>query len=158
MKRSLLIFLFFTLGILSVRFDKIDLKAIQDEPIQVTVDGNVENPGTYQLDRYTSIQDVLDKAKPNDNADLSKLNPNILMKDKDVLTIPEQQPDSEPLISINTATKEELCKLNGIGPSTAEKIIQYRDTHGLFQQIEDLMNVKGIGEGKFDKVKDQISL
>ena len=52
----------------------------------------------------------------------------------------------------------ELETLPGIGPSTAQKIVDYRDEVGLFTQIEDIMNVSGIGEGKFDKIKDQISV
>ncbi len=62
------------------------------------------------------------------------------------------------LININTATEQELQTLNGIGPSTAGKIISYRDQHGNFQRIEELMNIKGIGEQTFKKYKDKITI
>ena len=65
---------------------------------------------------------------------------------------------SNDLVNINTATKEELDTLPGVGPATAEKILNYRQEHGNFQSIEDLKNVKGIGEAKFNKLQDKISI
>lgn len=64
----------------------------------------------------------------------------------------------EGKISINTATLEELITLPGIGEKTALKIIEYRDTYGPFWTIEDLKNVKGIGDKKFEKLKEFISV
>ncbi len=61
-------------------------------------------------------------------------------------------------ININTATLEELDKLKGIGPVTAQKIIDYRTQNGLFKAIEDLKNVSGIGDVKFEEIKGEISL
>lgn len=61
-------------------------------------------------------------------------------------------------ININTATADELDKLSGIGPATAQKIIDYRTQNGLFKTIEDIMNVSGIGEGKFEAIRDIISI
>ena len=72
-----------------------------------------------------------------------------------MLVLPEQPVGK---ININTAAKEALETLPGIGPSTAQKIVDYRDEVGMFTQIEDIMNVSGIGEGKFDKIKDQITV
>ena len=60
-------------------------------------------------------------------------------------------------ISINTATKEELMKLNGIGESKANTIIEYRNANGPFKNIEDLKNVSGIGDVAFEKIKDDIT-
>jgi competence ComEA-like helix-hairpin-helix protein len=62
------------------------------------------------------------------------------------------------LVNINTAGSEELQTLPGIGPKTAEKIIQYRTTNGPFEKIEDIMKVKGIAQGKFSKIKDKITV
>lgn len=61
-------------------------------------------------------------------------------------------------ININKATQTELETLPGIGPSTAEKIIAYRKENGNFKNIEDIMNVNGIGESKYNKIKDLISV
>lgn len=83
----------------------------------------------------------------------------MVLKDADVLTIPYQTDKEElPRVSINQATREELQQLDGIGPSTADAIIQYREEHGLYQTIEDIMKVKGIGNAKFEKIKEKITL
>ena len=64
---------------------------------------------------------------------------------------------TEPLlININTASREELMLLNGIGEVTADSIIAYRNDSGGFNNIEELMNVSGIGQAKFDAVKDHV--
>lgn len=61
-------------------------------------------------------------------------------------------------ININTATKEILIMLPGVGESTAEKIINYRETHNGFKKIEHIMKVKGIGKKKFEKLKEYITV
>jgi len=63
----------------------------------------------------------------------------------------------EGKININTATKEELMKLPGIGEQMAERIIQHRKTYGEFKRIEDIMNVKGIGQKKFERIKNYLT-
>ena len=60
------------------------------------------------------------------------------------------------LVDINTATKQELCTLPGVGESRAESIISYREKNGGFGRIEDIMKVEGIKEGMFSKMKDKI--
>lgn len=61
-------------------------------------------------------------------------------------------------MNLNTATKEELMTLTGIGESRAEDILRYRSEQGAFTCIEDIMNVSGIKEGAFAKIKDQIEV
>jgi competence protein ComEA len=61
-------------------------------------------------------------------------------------------------VNINKATKEELAKLPGIGPTIAQDIVNFRDKNGPFKTIEDLKKVKGIGEKKFEGIKDLISV
>lgn len=60
-------------------------------------------------------------------------------------------------VNLNTASAEELTALKGIGPSTAEKIVKYRGEHR-FNTVEDIMNVKGIGEKTFLKIKDDLEV
>ena len=62
------------------------------------------------------------------------------------------------LININTADEELLCTLSGVGSSRAKSIIAYREQHGAFQKIEDIMNVEGIKEGLFQKIRDSITV
>ncbi len=61
-------------------------------------------------------------------------------------------------VSINTASKEELMTLSGIGESKAKAIIDYRDINGLFSSVDDIKNVTGIGDSVFDKIKDYITI
>ncbi|MEN9979458.1 MAG: helix-hairpin-helix domain-containing protein [candidate division WOR-3 bacterium] len=62
------------------------------------------------------------------------------------------------LININTADLELLCQLPGIGPKTAQRIIEYRQTHGKFKSVEEIMNVRGIGPKKFEQIKNLITV
>lgn len=61
-------------------------------------------------------------------------------------------------ININTATHQELTMLKGIGPELAKRIVQFREEHGPFATIRDLQKVRGIGEGKFLKLQDAVSV
>jgi competence protein ComEA len=61
-------------------------------------------------------------------------------------------------ININTADLQELQKLSGVGPSTAQKILDYRETHGRFGSVEDIKNVSGIGDKTFEKLKEHITV
>lgn len=69
----------------------------------------------------------------------------------------EQGATSKQTINLNTATLDQLTSLPGVGPKTAERIIEYRTKSGGFKKIEELMNVKGIGEKSFLKIKPLVS-
>jgi competence protein ComEA len=82
-----------------------------------------------------------------------------------VLTVPslsfaqqEQAAAQKATINLNTATLDQLTTLPGIGPKTAERILEYRTKSGGFKKIEDLMNIKGIGEKSFLKIKPLVSV
>ena len=62
------------------------------------------------------------------------------------------------IVNVNKATAEELQSIRGIGPSLAERVIQYRAEHGRFEKVEDLTQVRGIGEAKLQKIKNQVSV
>ena len=70
----------------------------------------------------------------------------------------EAEAKDDRRVDINTAAKEELMTLNGIGEARADSIIKYREEHGGFQSIEELKEVEGIKDGIFNKVKDQIKV
>lgn len=69
-----------------------------------------------------------------------------------------EDPDESTKININTASSSMLQSLPGIGPALSERIIEYREEHGPFHRIEDIMNVSGIAEGRFDQIKDLITV
>ncbi|MNI39723.1 ComE operon protein 1 [compost metagenome] len=112
------------------------------------------------------------------DADIAKLNLSQKLVDSDKILIPKRQivdtqndevnensqlnkesskEDSTEKININIASEEELLSLNGIGKSTAKKIIEYRKNNK-FIKIEDIMNVSGIGQAKYNSIKDSISV
>ena len=70
---------------------------------------------------------------------------------------PNDKKEGKTKIDINTASKEELQKIKGVGPSTAEKIIEYRKEHSKFSNIEEIKEIKGIGDAKFEKIKEYIT-
>jgi competence ComEA-like helix-hairpin-helix protein len=71
---------------------------------------------------------------------------------------PVSSRDSEGRININLASRSELMDLPGIGSALSERIVNYRNTNGPFSRIEDLRNVSGIGEKRFEAIKDRITV
>lgn len=110
-------------------------------------------------------------------ADINKINLAYIVKDGQKINIPnvnsvenesyitenigeniivEDVKTSSSLVNINTATQTELESVTGIGPSTALKIIKYREENGKFKKIEDIKNVSGIGNAKYETIKNEI--
>lgn len=69
-----------------------------------------------------------------------------------------RRPESAAKVNLNTASKEELMSLRGIGEARAEDIIRYREERGGFERIEDVMNVSGIKDAAFQKIKENITV
>lgn len=150
--------------------------------IFVHIDGAVVAPGVYELTRLTGalprVNDaVIAAGGLAEDADTSALNLAAVLSDGEKIHVPRQGEavaaeqtssgaasrsdvgaSSSGVININTATAEELDSLPGIGPSTAAAIVEDRERNGPFASPEDLMRVSGIGEGKFSKLKGQISV
>ncbi|MFV0479747.1 MAG: helix-hairpin-helix domain-containing protein [Anaerorhabdus sp.] len=152
---KLLIFLCFYFICLS-KISWIVLEDPRDVDIVVTVNGFLEKPGKYTVKNFTLTQDLLEQLNIYENADLRHLNGAVALHDGDVLTIVEKQEKHK--ISINLSSKEELMKLRGIGEMMAQRIVEYREKYGYFQQLEDLKKVKGIGDKKFEQIKAEIIL
>lgn len=148
-----------------------------DEEIIVHIIGEVANEGIIKIKKDSRLVDVIEKAGgTTEEADLSKVNLAYQVKDGQKIYIPnindkeiqeyitEEPGDSiiiegkenKSKVNINTATQTELETLSGIGPSTALKIINYRKENGEFKQIEDIKNIPGIGEAKFENIKEEI--
>ena len=130
---------------------------IQDVQINVHVSGSVRYPGIYELEAGSCLMDALELAELLDEADTSAMNLLLTLRDKDSIYVPYQK-EGVSLISINSASKEELMTLPGIGEVIAQRIIDYRNSNGLFQTLEDLKKVKGIGEKTFEKLREKIRL
>ncbi len=128
----------------------------EEKMIQVEVCGMVEEEGIIQLPSGSTFDDLLKKIKLTADADISCLSFSDILYDGQIIVIPEMR--KVELVSINSADLEKLMTLPGIGRSTAEKIIAYREENGSFYSLEDLMNVKGIGKKKFEKIRGFICL
>lgn len=138
---------------------------IRSGMLYVYVCGYVKNPGVYALPQGSRICDALALAGGVDElAKPEALHQAQLVQDGQTIYVPSQQEiavssdDEDDLININEAGKELLMTLPGIGASKAELIINYRNEHGSFQRIEELMDIPGIKEGLFEKIKDSIKV
>lgn len=126
---------------------------------QVTfgVIGEVESPGIYTLEGCSlSIGDAVEAAGGFTNdADRGALNLTAPLSNGDLIHVPRLG-DVPQRVNINTADVWLLEVLPGIGPTLAQRIVDYRKQNGPFNRVEDLMEVEGIGEGTYNKLKDLI--
>ena len=127
------------------------------ETIKVIVSGEVENPGTYTVEKGSYLDEVLQLAGGvTSNADYSCFNYFCVLEKDTTLYIAPVTLESK--VSINTALLEELTTLEGVGIALGSAIITYRETNGQFMCLEQMMEVKGIGKQIFEKNKDKICL
>lgn len=148
----------------------------QNSEIYVHIDGEVKNPGVYKMKIGDRVNDAIQAAGGlTENAEKGKINLATKLKDEmkiHIYKIGETNKDSSnessddnnksdgnnsKLININTASKEELCKLTGIGENKAKLIIEYREKNK-FTKIEDITKVSGIGKKTFEKIKNDITV
>ena len=145
-------------------------------PIRVLIKGQVARPGTYDLDRGARLLDLIDIAGGmTEQADTDRVNDVFLLRDGDYFYIPKageiipetarNAPGNNPLdqpgyfdypLNINTASQDAFESLPGIGPSKAGDIIAYREQHGSFDSVDDLLNVQGIGPATLDSIRDYL--
>lgn len=167
---------------------KKDIVTQIEENFTVEIKGQVNNPGVYKVNSDSRVIDVVNIAGGlTDNANTRYINlskkvtdeMSIIIysndeinrhKENNIVIIEEpcvcstikndaclKDVNDKNLISLNTATKEELQKIPGIGSAKADSIIQYRESNK-FTKIEDIMNVKGIGQTLFDTIKEYITI
>ncbi len=138
------------------------LPAPTSAPILIHVSGAVLNPGIYELELGSRAQDALDAAGGSlEDADLDRINLARVLIDGQQIHVPSFDEAEEGFslpININRASVEQLTLLPGIGPVSAEAIIDYRDLHGPFSNIEEIQNVSGIGPSTFDNIKALIDI
>lgn len=142
-----------------------------DEKIFVDVKGAVKHPGVFETTKDKRVKDLIEEAGGLlDDADTSTLNLSQKVKDQMVIYVlkhgekPKQISDggssssNTDVININTANKEQLMKISGVGKTKAEAIIAHREKNGDFKKKEDITKVKGIGKATFEKIKDKIEV
>lgn len=163
-----------------------EINEVIEEKVKIVVhiSGQVINPGVISLDEGARIIDAINEAKGlTSEADISKVNLAYVLEDAQKIYIPsindkeekmyilegsgdteivtssgsvQNKKEEKLMVNINTANESELQQLPGIGGSIATRIVSYRKENGKFNSIEDIKNVSGIGESKFNKIKDNI--
>ena len=144
--------------------------------IKIYITGEVVSPGVYELEENSRVEDAIHAAGGlTEKAVLTNVNLAYVLEDAAKIYIPNLNDDEDTgiisseiasstpsnknqKININKANAQDLESVPGIGPSTAEKIVTYRNENGKFSSIDDLKNVTGIGEKKFESIKDYISV
>lgn len=148
--------------------ESIEETEIEIQDVYVHVSGCVINPGVYKLSSDSRINDAIKLAGGLcENNDISSINLSEKVYDEmkihvyeigeEVISIENETINSTGKINLNTASKEELLTLTGIGEKKAEEIIEYRNQNK-FESIDDLKNISGIGDKTFEKLKDNISV
>ena len=146
--------------------------------IFVHIDGWIQNPGVYEIKENDRVNTIIEKAGGlKEGASIKSINLAARLSDGDKIYIPNREEEKQiettevkgnnigtvkitknSKININKASISELKQITGIGESTANKIIDYRDNVGKFKKIEDIKEVKGIGDSKYESIKDKITI
>lgn len=133
-----------------------------EEIIVVHIAGEVISPGIVAIKKGERLYEAIKLAGGStENADLNGVNLAMILEDQQKIMIPNKDKLSndeikDTRININTAQKEILVTLPGIGESIAQSVIDYRDTNGGFKNIEEIKNVPRIGDKTFEKIQDSI--
>ncbi len=146
---------------------------VQIRDVYVQIGGAVNSPGVYKVSSDKRVFEAIELAGGlRADADRNRVNLVSPVVDEMQIYVPEigevstqqtleqqtQSDSSSGKININTAQAEDLTRLPGIGESRARTIIQYREEHGGFQNISEIMNISGIKQAMFDKIKDLITI
>lgn len=151
--------------------------AARGERVVVDVSGAVKRPGVYQLTTTDRVEDALQRAGgPTRRADLTALNRAAKLEDGRQILVPirgrpataaappasggggETGAAPSGPINLNTATLEQLDTLDGVGPATAQKIIEYREQHNGFETVDELDQVSGIGEKRLATLREKVTV
>lgn len=144
-----------------------------ETPLLVYVCGEVQNPGVYELPAGSRVCDAVEAAGGfTEKASRDYWNLAELLTDGQMISFPDEEKAAERekyagqtavheedgRVNINTADVQQLQQLPGIGQTRAEAIIAYRDRHGAFESVEDIMKVSGIKNALFEKMRDDITV
>lgn len=159
-------------------YNEINIEKYDKKMITVFISGEVNNPGVVTIESEKRLSDAIDVLGGiTESADLNKINLAMKLKDESHYIIPklgeynelhsnnifERNTQSSTniqsnLININNANAAQLDTLPGIGEATANKIINHREENGLFKSIEEIKKVNGIGDKKYEEIKNLISI
>ncbi len=135
------------------------------DSIFVYVCGAVEQEGVYELSLGSRVYEAIQMAGGfSETAAVSQINQAEILEDEMKIYVPTideaatMQEEEDGKTNLNTASKEELMKLSGVGEAKAQAILQYREEHGRFQSVEEIMNIPGIKQGLFEKIKHDIKI
>ena len=153
-------------------FDPIIHNEVIEEKIYIYIDikGEVNNPGVYKVVESSRLFQVISLAGGTTmDADILAFNLSMILTDEQVVYIPsifDEYPiitesineNEQGVININTASLQDLDTLPGIGPSTAQSIIDFREENGSFSSVEDIVLVPGIGEATLNEIIEFITV
>lgn len=156
----------------TVEEEGMQVEVIEEQEILVDVKGAVQKPGVYKATTGDRVIDVIERAGGiTEAANGEVVNLAMRVTDEMVIYVPLIGEETESVagvvssgggesdkININKATATELETLPGVGPAKSAAIIEYRETNGPFQTIEDIMSISGFGERTFEKLKESISV
>jgi competence protein ComEA len=137
-------------------------------PLVVHVVGAVRRAGLFRLRDGSRVADALARAGgPTRHADLAAVNLAAPLVDGEQVVVPRRGPGGSAAVSaapgagakvsLGSATVEQLDELPGVGPVTAQKIVDWRSTHGPFRSVDDLDDVPGIGPARIEQVRDLVT-
>ena len=171
------VMLLIVLGLVACKRDEAEVLVMEEAQVEseiveevpkmifVYVCGAVVNEGVYELPEGSRGYEAIKMAGGfTDVAVTTAVNQAALLQDEMTLYVPnyseytETQGAEDGKVNLNLASKEELMTLPGVGASKAESIISYREEHNGFKSIEEIMEITGIKEGLFNKVKDYIKM
>ena len=138
----------------------------QASDLVVDVAGAVERPGVYRLPAGSRVEDAVERAGgPSAGAELEAVNRAARLADGQQVVVPERGPagvafagggDEEGPISLGTATVDQLDTIDGIGPVTAQDIVEFRDEHGGLASVDQLDQVSGIGPATMESLRTRL--
>ncbi|PTH23777.1 hypothetical protein BU600_07100 [Staphylococcus arlettae] len=142
-----------------------------NEFIYVDIKGSVEKPSVYKMRPSDRVKQLLEKAVPTTDADLNQINLAEKLIDQKLIIIPRKgeittniatqfktDKSNQQQVNLNTATEEELKNVNGIGPAKAQAIIEYRTNNGPFESVEQLKEIRGIGDKTFERLQSEFTV
>ncbi len=141
-------------------------------PLQIHVSGSVVHPGVYDLPVGSIVQEAIEAAGGAlPEADLERINLAASLENGVQVRVPSRTQvapasaaplstaaASGGLLNLNSATAPQLELLPGIGPTLAQSIVSYREAHGLFRSLDDLLDVPGIGPAKLEQIRGLVTV